>query len=978
MNKDFDYIDLLRYKEQKRKFILFCLARAASLIEFYYLLALIKINREYMFQKRQFLMISALAALFIFSFINTQARIEIKGVVSDETTNETLIGVQIVVEGSQEGAVTDVDGRFTLITSASLPLSLNITYIGYESQTINIKAIPDFMEIKMSFQHGVQEHVVVSGSRLQERFLEASSSVERLSFLDIIENPAPDFYSGIANLKGVQISHSGLGFYSVNTRGFTNVSNARLVQYVDGMDTSIPGQNFSLANTLGPGELDIEQVELLYGPGSALYGPNVFNGALLMKTKSPFEYQGVSAYLRQGSNQRNTDESAPFIDVGIRYANVVNEKFAFKINASYMRAQDWVSGGHGHEAHTITPTTHDSTSTHNIHGEQHTTNSHLHTSNIYGDEAALHLMLTNPHTGADSMALIHRTGIAEHHIYNPKINNFKLQASLHFRPTENMELVYDARYSVADYFKRSGEFYISENSGFHTHKLEAKSKNFFLRGYYSASVGGISYRPDKVGEYIQQGLKPDSAWATDFAEAFNGNVSFIQPGDVDAARGFADRDMAVPGSEEFESLKFKTIHNPDRSAGGSRLINNSSFLHLEGNYQLDPFIPFMGLQLGANLRKYNLSSNGTLFNDGLKSGFPGSIPITEYGAYMLASKKLLNDHISIVASLRYDKNQNFDGKINTRISTVFTLDKNRRHNIRLLAQTGFRNPLPEEVFMAQDFGDRLLLGSLDRNHQNFQLEGYDGFEIHHSLVTPNDWQAFLDSDRTDSSLLKQIHVPLLQQEKVTTFEAGYRGLLSSNFFLDLNVYSSSFDNFSHIVRAYSPLINREVIFPHNPDADITSYGFGTGLMYFSEKGYKIMGNYNYAKANIEFAQPDTLGANSGNVTIHQHAEGNPIGFNTPTHRFNFSISNRDLFKGVGFSVKYRWSSAYTWQDVFGTEEIESFGIVDAALSYKVVSQPLLLKIGGANVFNNRYKTVFGGPTIGAQYYVSITFDQFLW
>ena len=930
-----------------------------------------------MYQKKQLHAISALATLFILSFTSLSAQSEIKGIVSDLSTQETLIGVQLVVEGSREGAITDVDGKFTLITSSSPPFTLNVSYIGYESQQIEIKDATDFLQISMNFQLGLQEELVVSGSRLNERFLEASGSVERLGFLEIIENPAPDFYSGIANLKGVQISHSGLGFYSVNTRGFTNVANGRLVQYVDGTDTSIPGQNFSLANTMGPGELDIESVELLYGPGSAIYGPNVFNGALLLKTKSPFEYQGASAYLRQGSNQLSATESAPFLDLGIRYAKVVNKKFAFKINASYLRAQDWASSDHRLNHHHVQPDPID-TSSHQTHGGEHMNITHLHTSNIYGDETAFHMMLKNPHTGADSMALIHRTGIAEHHIYNPQINNFKLQASLHYRPTENVDVVYDTRYSVADYFKRSGEFYISENAGFHTHKLEAKSDIFSLRAYYSASVGGTSYRPDKVGEYIQQGLKSDSAWAADFVDAYNGQVNFIHPGDAGTARTFADRDMAAPGSEVFENLKFKTIHNPDRSAGGSRLINNSSFLHLEGNYRLQKLISFMDLQLGASLRRYKLRSYGTLFNDDVQSGFGNGIPITEYGTYLLASKKFLKDHISVGASVRYDKNQNFEGKINTRFSTVFTLDKKRRHNIRLLAQTGFRNPLPEEVFMAQDFGDRLLLGSLHRNHQNYQLEGYNGLDIHSSLVTPDDWQAFLNSDRTDSSLLKHVHVPLLQQEKVTTFEAGYRGLISSNLFLDLNFYSSSFENFSHIVRAYSPIINREVIFPHNPDADINSYGFGVGLMHFSEKGYKIIANYSYAQANIEFAQPDTAGENSGNVNIHQHAAGNPIGFNTPTHRLNLSFSNRDVYKGLGFSVKYRWSSAYTWQDEFGTEEIEAFGVMDAALSYKVASQPLLLKVGGANVLNNRYKTVFGGPIIGAQYYVSITFDQFLW
>src|SRR5690606_11209565 len=87
-------------------------------------------------------------------------------------------------------------------------------------------------------------------------------------------------------------------------------------------------------------ELDVLKVELIQGASSAFYGPNAFNGVIDIQTKDPFIHQGLAVSVKYG--ERNLFKSE------LRYAKAFRnaageDKFAFKINGAYMRANDWVA-----------------------------------------------------------------------------------------------------------------------------------------------------------------------------------------------------------------------------------------------------------------------------------------------------------------------------------------------------------------------------------------------------------------------------------------------------------------------------------------------------------------------------------------------------------------------------------------------------------------------------------------------------------
>jgi outer membrane receptor protein involved in Fe transport len=110
------------------------------------------------------------------------------------------------------------------------------------------------------------------------------------------------------------------------------------------MDNQAPGLNFSVGSVVGLTELDVDNIELLPGASSALYGPGGMNGTILISSKSPFKYQGFSAQVKEGfmnAGQRFRNASN-YVNGAFRFANKVNDKFAFKLGLEYIQAKDWL------------------------------------------------------------------------------------------------------------------------------------------------------------------------------------------------------------------------------------------------------------------------------------------------------------------------------------------------------------------------------------------------------------------------------------------------------------------------------------------------------------------------------------------------------------------------------------------------------------------------------------------------------------
>jgi iron complex outermembrane receptor protein len=592
--------------------------------------------------------------MILLSSVALYAQTSISGKVSDAITGDAVAGVNIIVKGRVIGTITDGSGNFALKVNDVPPMTLVFSFIGYRSQEIEITdANTTGLDVKMEEQQILGQEVVVSASRVEESILRSPVTVEKVDLLAIQQAPAPDFYDALANVKGVQYTSSSINFPQVNTRGFATIANVRFVQLVDGIDTQAPLLNFPTGNIVGIGELDAESMELVPGAASALYGPNAFNGILIMKSKSPFEYQGLSAQFKGGVTTSDAQgKSYPMYNFGVRYAKAFNNKFAFKVNFSMMQAEDW----HSTDYKTEVKSPND--------GIDHTSDPSFDGVNTYGDETRI--AFTAPVPGIKPFDL-RRTGWKEADIIdNYDAKSIKGDAALHYRITDKIEALYNYRYGGGSSVYQGSAKYALRDFTQQFHKLEFRGKNFFVRGYVTATNAGNSYNMGALGGLINERIKPSTQWAGEYAQAYilasQGYIPTVPAGNDQAANDYA-RSVADNGRPDPNSAEFKTLANSvrhdyfQRDPAGAKFIDHSRLYHAEFNYNFAEMIKFAEIQVGGNFRQYSLFSDGTIFNEDPDEGTNFKrIKINEVGAYTQISKTIA-EALTLKGSIRYDKNQ---------------------------------------------------------------------------------------------------------------------------------------------------------------------------------------------------------------------------------------------------------------------------------------------------------------------------------
>ncbi|RZK98384.1 MAG: TonB-dependent receptor, partial [Pedobacter sp.] len=288
---------------------------------------------------------SALVLLIVcFTVIAAHAQnVTISGTVTDKASNTAMPGVGITIKGKTTGTATNNNGKYSFSTTEKAPFTIVVSYVGYTQIEKEISGSVANLDFQLESAAILGQEVVVSASRTPERILESPVSIERMGQATLRELPVPSFYDALTNMKGVEVSAQSLTFKSVNTRGFNSNGNTRFNQYVDGMDNQAPGLNFSVGNIIGLNDLDVDNVELLPGASSALYGAGGINGTMLMNSKNPFAYQGASFQLKTGINHVNDDNTGnqEYKQLDVRMAKAWNNRFALKGTFSFLQAKDW-------------------------------------------------------------------------------------------------------------------------------------------------------------------------------------------------------------------------------------------------------------------------------------------------------------------------------------------------------------------------------------------------------------------------------------------------------------------------------------------------------------------------------------------------------------------------------------------------------------------------------------------------------------
>ena len=921
-----------------------------------------------------------LALLLATSFGFSQTTVN--GKVVDQNS-QPVPGANIVIEGKAIGTTTDFDGNFSLETSETPPFQLRITSIGYSDTTEEVTSNNQTLTIVIDESQTFLDEVVISASRTPERIFESPVTVERIGLSEVKNTTAADFYGGLENLKGVDVNTNSLTFKSVNTRGFASFANTRFMQLVDGMDNSTPALNFPIGNLVGMVETDVLSVELLPGASSALYGANAFNGILFMRSKNPFDYEGISVSIKRGITSQEAAGDNSYTDFGIRAAYKFSNKFAGKVNFGYLKGTDWAANNQDDK---ITPGgTRDNLNYDGV--------------NVYGDEVSTNIKevaltlegLGVLPSGANALVpseVVSRTGYSEGDLTNYNAESIKADWGLYYRPIEgkSLELSYVGKVGTGNTIYQGTNRYNIKGFFQEQHKLEIRNDNFFVRGYVVGDKSGDSYDMVFTGININRAWKDDNTWFGEYAGTY---VQATLGGATDeqahaAARAQAESGRYLPGSPEFQAAFNRSVADPDLSTG-SKFQDASKYYHADGNYNFSHLIDWAEIQVGGSFREYDLNSSGTIYTD-----FDGPIRYSEFGIYSQVQKTLPfegDKSLKLTGSIRYDKSELFDGFFSPRLSAGYTL--NRNHNIRASAQTGFRNPTTQDLFIGLNAGRAILVGSaesnLDRYSREYQVSASGQGLGQPSEITQTGAAAYSNSYSAASVTqlgqtgnpadLEVANPDLVKPEKVTSFEIGYRGKVDK-LVIDFSTYYNSYEDFISQEVVVSPFYGeagdgalsvaaiangdfQAYSTYTNTEANVNSYGASLGLNMKVFGNFNLGGSYTFTKLDFDRdANPDVM-----------------LNFNTPEHKFKASFGNEQLFENFGFNVSYRFSDDYFWEATFGNGVIPEFHVVDAQINYNVPSIKSSFKLGGTNLTGKEYYTAFGTGNIGSMYYLSWTINN---
>ena len=936
------------------------------------------------------------------------AQTTISGSVKD-SKNEPIPGANIKVVGESGGTVTDGDGKFIFKTTKKPPFSMSISSVGYDTQNVAISSNPQKIDVTLVEADRVIDEIVVSASRTPEKVKESPVTIERMTIKDIKKTASPSFYDGLENLKEVHMNTSSMSFKSINTRGFATVANTRFMQLVDGMDNSSPLLNFVLGNLIGVSEIDVANVELLPGASSALYGANAFNGILFMNSKSPFTSEGVTAYAKYGQTSQKAAGNNLYYDYGIRVAHKFNDYFAAKANFTFMNGTDWYATDYEDYANPGKDR-----SFYNYNGL-----------NVYGDEVSTNIKdvgkaLVN--LGAISQAQadvlpnynVSRTGYKETELTDNKVQNTKVDFSLHFKPWKNdTEIIWQSKFGFGNTVYQGANRYYLNGFFMQQHKIELKGKNFFVRGYTTTEDGGKSYDMLFTGININRAWKPDATWFGQYAGAYIQNTLLggATPAQAHAAaRLVADTGRLIPGTAAFNTAFNNVISNPD-VLSGSKLVDNSRIYHSDANYNFKDLVEFAEIQVGGSYRLYELNSGGRIYTDA-----NSQINYTDYGAYTQLQKKFLDDRLKFTGSVRYDKSKNFDGNFSPRVSLVYSAGEQKNHNFRGSFQTGFRNPTTQDQYIGFNVGTAVLLGSAPDNLTRFSenlpvsvngqaftggasnvvMNGLNAYQNSYTAASATAFGAAVAAAAptnaaqlaaaivANSGLLVRTDVDYVKPETVKAFELGYRGQIK-DFSFDINGYYNIYNDFIGNLTVVAPYYGtttdggadfsppnaafqsafaltqgdrRAYQLYTNTDVEIKSLGFGIGVNKKVFKNFELGANYNYAEFDFDQEKDPSF----------------EPGFNTPKHRVKGTISNDKLFKNFGFNLSGRWNSEYFYQASFADGTIEAATVFDAQISYGFPSLKSTLKLGATNIAGKEYRQIIGAGLIGQQYFASWTIN----
>jgi outer membrane receptor protein involved in Fe transport len=973
--------------------------------------------------RKSYRCLASLLMAVLFSVAALAQTVTVSGSVRNSSSKEIVPSVSVIVKGTNVGTYTNQNGEFSLKIS-KLPAVLVFSSIGYEDQEVTVNEASSSLNVEFKPNTSLGQEVVVSANRTPQRILESPVTVERMGPAALRNLAAPNYYEAITNMKGVDMHTASLTFRTVTTRGFVSSGNTRLNQLIDGMDNQAPGLNFSVGSVVGLTEQDVDNIEILAGASSALYGSGGINGTVLLTSKNPFKYQGLSFNLKQGMMHVDQDKRkiSPYHDWSFRWAKTIGDKWAFKIAGQLTEANDWMADDYRNKQQIGVLSS--------VVGGNRQNDPNFNGINIYGDETSANMksfaeyvmnvtsstitgnpnslnqlaaavwgQLGNPIYPTNAQMSQAITAMAQQLAgpnppaplvaaltqYMPFYNGFK---NNYFQNYNVSRTGYEEKHLV-DYNTLNGKITAALHYKI-TPGIEASWNTYFGTGTtVYTGADRYSLRNLKIAQHKLE-VRAKNWFIRGYTTQENAGESY----NATALGAFLNE--AYRPSTQWFPLYIGTFSEGRRlnGAGVADITLHTAARTSADAGRLIPGTPAFDAAV-KTIRSTPIKKGGALFLD--KSDLWAS-----EGQLNLSDALNFSEKIEIIAGVQWKQwVMNSQGtifadtlgtiKVNEtggyiqlrkKIADLVTLTGALRYDV----QTNFDGrwtPRLTAVFkVAKDNHIRLSFQTAYRfptnQDQYISLVTGSGtligslpeFQTYYKLgttlpgYTPASILAYRNSGNiNNTSLLVEGVYKEVKPETVSSYEIGYRGVvMDKKLFVDAYAYYSRYKDFL----ARQGLGQSKTGNPQEVYSPFTT----TNISYIQNSETDVKATGWGIGLEYKFIKEFLLYGNVFSDKLKDVEEGLVTFFNAPKYRYNIGLRNDNAYKGVGFNVVLKWQDNNYYEGTFVTGTLPYFTWVDAQVSYRPVGTKSTFRIGGTNIGNNYYRTGYGSPAVGGLYYVS--------
>lgn len=262
----------------------------------------------------------------------------IAGRVTERTSGVGISAALVTARGpAAKSVLTGADGRYQLGGLPAGTYVVRAQRIGiqpHETADVNVRAgETTTIDLAAAPAPSVLEQTIVTGLRDQEQLINSPTAVAVVTPDKIESRPSVTAADQLKELPGVVVSQGGIAQANIVARGFNNAFSGALLMLQDYRFAGVPSLRVNVPFLFTSTNEDIKQIEVVLGPAAAVYGPNTTAGVLHVITKSPFDRQGTTFTIDGGGQS--------ILRTSLRHADVVGEKFGYKISGEYMTGRDF-------------------------------------------------------------------------------------------------------------------------------------------------------------------------------------------------------------------------------------------------------------------------------------------------------------------------------------------------------------------------------------------------------------------------------------------------------------------------------------------------------------------------------------------------------------------------------------------------------------------------------------------------------------